>query len=82
MEERRRGFGGMVGSAWQEPVGQRAKESLELEGPSCVGWDEGTEGEESSPSEDKGLRRTGAARGGEKLAAWAVAETWRRVWLE
>ena len=44
--------GEMVGSARQEYVGLRAKESLELEGPSCVGWDEGTEGEESSPSED------------------------------
>ena len=44
--------GEMVGSARQKYVAQRTKESLELEGPSCVGWDERTEGEESSPSED------------------------------
>ena len=42
----------MVGSTRQKYVGQRTKESLELEGPSCVGWDKGIEGEESSPSED------------------------------
>lgn len=44
--------GEMVGFARQKYVGQKTKESLELQSPSCVGWDKGIEGEESSPSED------------------------------
>lgn len=37
----------MVDLVTQEYIGQRSKESLEPEGPLCVGWDgKGTEGEE------------------------------------
>lgn len=41
--------GEMVGSARQKYVAQRTKESLELEGPSCVGWDERTEEKRAHP---------------------------------